>query len=175
VSLEYEDPQTALVLDEYRLARMHFGLSRIKMGSYLHLIQENKLWRGRAESWSAFLAAENLQPNAIRQYINVARTYVFELDLPDNVLAKLSLAGISAMEKAGKIINDSNKEEVISALTTLAEKDAVQRIIELSASAAVSGPPSTEMRVLRLLKEFYGLPPDMQSDFKDKLLQSRGK
>jgi len=173
VSLELRSSADSFILDDYRRARMHFGLSRIKMGSYLHIIQENRLWEGKAESWSAFLSSENLQPNAVRQYISVAKVYVFDLDLSDIVLAKLSMAGISAMEKASRVINEENKEEIIATLTSLAEKDAVQRIIELSVSTEDGRSSTSEMRVLRLLKEFYGLPSDMQMDFKEKLLNSR--
>jgi hypothetical protein len=170
-----EDVQATFINEAYRKSRMDFGLARIKMGSYLHLIQENKLWEGRAESWAEFVASENLQPNAVRQYINVAKKFIFDMDLSDDVLAKLSLAGISALESAGKIINEQNKDEIISALTQLAEKDAVQRIIEMSSSSADKKNDSSNMRVLRLLKEFYGMPPDLQMEFKDKIKSTQKK
>lgn len=165
-----EQAQASVVLRRYRAVRVEFGLNRIQLGAHLHLIKDHKLWQGIAESWDEFLASENINPNAARQYINVAKKFVFDLDLDDATLRKLSMAGISALEKAGKVINQSNQDDVIAALTSLSERDAVQRIIDISSQAANSDTPSTsEMRVLRILKEYYDLPPDMQNDFRERL------
>lgn len=155
-------------LAQYRKSRVNFGLSRMRLGSYLLLIRENKLWDGIAENWESFLAGENINSYAARQYINVARTFIFDMDLPEDVLGRLAVAGITALEKAGRVINDDNRDEMISVLTSLSEKDAVQRIMELSSGEEPSvNKPS--MRMLRMLREFYEMPPDMQMDFLGKV------
>jgi hypothetical protein len=74
--------QRAEILADYRRARMKFGLARLELGARLHLIQENGLWEGLAENWGTFLAEENINPHAARQYAAVAKKFVFELDQP---------------------------------------------------------------------------------------------
>lgn len=164
--------QAAAILGQYRRTRVDFGMARMRMGSYLYLIRENKLWQGQAENWEAFLAAENINTHAARQYINVARTFIFDMDLPQETLGRLSVAGISALEKAGKVISDDNREEVIAVLANLSERDAIQRIVELS-SGEPTQPSQPSLRVLKLLREFFEMPPDMQSEFLGKLGNTR--
>ena len=151
------DAQAVVILRGYRAVRASFGLNRIHLGAHLHLIREHKLWKGVAESWEEFLASENLNPNAARQYMNVAKKFVYEMDLDDELLAKLSTAGISALEKAGRVINDGNKEDILAALMSLSERDAIQRIIEISSAA------------LKVLREYHDLPPDLQQEFRSRL------
>lgn len=165
-----EATQAAVILRGYRAARVEFGLNRIHLGAHLHLIRDHKLWKGVSETWEEFLATENINPNAARQYINVAKKFVYDLDLDDVVLRKLSMAGISALEKAGKVINETNQDEIIAALTSLSERDAIQRIIEISSSSEHPEKQALPvLRVLRILKEYHELPPDMQMDFRDRL------
>ena len=162
------------LLARYRESRIRFGTDRIELGACLYLIKENKLWKGLASNWEEFLASENVNSHAARQYINVAKTFVFDLEVDDAVLRKLSVAGISALEKAAKIINEDNKEDIIGALTELAEKDAIQRIIEMTSEEA---PPTDKpaMKVLRLLRDFHEMPPDLQFDFVNRLNAGKKK
>lgn len=156
--------QEIAILAQYKNARVEFGMSRLRMGSFLCLIRDNKLWQGQAENWEAFLADQNINVHAARQYISVAKTFIFEMDLPEETLARLSVAGISALEKASKVINESNREEVVAVLAGLSEKDAMQRIIELSTGEQPQA-DKPSLKVLRLLKEFYEMPPDLQMEF----------
>lgn len=157
------------MLKRFWEARKEFGLARIKMGAFLHLIKDHKMWRGVAESWEAFLAKENVNSNAARQYITVARRFVFELDLPEKTLAKLSLAGITALEKAAMTMTLQNQDEVIAILDSLAERDAITQLMEMSKEdAPVKNKPS--LRVLSILKQFSELPPDMQQQVKEKIM-----
>lgn len=164
-----EEAQAAVILRGYRAVRHDFGLNRIKLGAHLHLIKEHKLWKGLAETWEEFLATENINPNAARQYVSVAKKFVYELDLDDQILMKLGMAGISALEKAGRVINESNKDEMIAALTSLSERDAIQRIIEISSGVESTNPQLPTFTVLKILKEYHGLPPDLQMDFRSRL------
>lgn len=162
------DEQSAAILAQYRQSRMEFGLARMRMGSYLHLVRENKLWEGISESWESFLASENINAHAARQYINVAKTFIFEMDLPEETLGRLAVAGITALERASREINEENRDEMVSILTGLSERDAIQRILELSSGeSGITDRP--QLKVLRLLKEYYLMPPDMQIDFLDKI------
>lgn len=168
------DPQELAILTAYRRSRVEFGMSRLRMGSFLCLIRDNKLWEGQAENWEAFLAEQNINVHAARQYISVAKTFIFEMDLPEETLARLSVAGISALEKAAKVINQDNRDEVVAVLAGLSEKDAMQRIIELSTGEQPQTDKPT-LRVLRLLKEFYEMPPDLQMEFIGKVSGNRRK
>lgn len=167
-----QSAQALAILAQYRKSRLEFGMIRMRMGSYLTLIKDNKLWRGVAENWETFLASENLNVHAARQYMAVARKYIFDMDLSEETLGKLSMAGIGALEKAGKVINDENQADLIDVLTNLSEKDAIQRIIEMSGNDdSISDKPT--LRVLRMLREFYEMPPDLQVDFLGKVAGNR--
>lgn len=163
-----QSEQALAILAKYRSLRSDFGFVRLEMGSYLHLIRENALWKGLAENWEAFLAAENINAHAARQYITVAKKFILEMDLPEETLRKLAAAGITALEKASRVINQDNQAEIISALVDLSEKDAIQRIKALSSGVEPElGKPS--LAVLKLLREFHEMPPDMQMEFLQKV------
>lgn len=164
--------QSAALLGEYRKSRIEFGMARMRMGAFLHIIKSNKLWEGVAESFDAFIASENINPHAARQYMSVAKTFIFDMHLPEDVLSKLSIAGISALDKAGKVIGEDNRDEVVEILANLSERDAIQRIMEMSTNE-VAGPGKPALRVLRLLREYYEMPPDLQFDFLGKLSDNR--
>lgn len=163
-----EDEQARAIQVGFRQARSKFGLARIELGSYLYTMRKNKLFLGMAENWDQFLAQENINPNAARQYANVAEKFIFELNVSEELLSRLALAGITALEKAGRIINERNKEEVLGALTELGEKDAIQRLIEMS-SGDEPKPEKATMRVLALLREFNSMPPDLQHEFRTRI------
>ena len=178
VVLEAEEAEEAArnyeVLQQFWSSRTSFGLARIKMGAYLHLIKQHKLWRGVSESWDAFIARENVNPNAARQYMTVAKKFVFEMDLPEETLAKLSLAGITALERAANTMSEHNQEEVVTILSELTERDAIQRLLEMSDKEEQKANKPT-LRVLRLLKEYHEMPPDLQAEFKGKIMKTESK
>ena len=101
--------------------------------------------------------------------MGVAKKFVFEMDLPSDVLAKMSLAGMTALEKAATTMTEANQHEIVAVLSTLAERDAVQRLIELSCEDEEPTKNKPSLRVLRILKEFSELPPDMQQEVRDKI------
>lgn len=164
--------QSAVLLGEYRKSRIKFGMARMRMGAFLHIIKSNKLWEGVAESFDSFIAAENINPHAARQYMSVAKTFIFDMKLSEEVLSKLSIAGISALDKASKLIGEENRDELVEILANLSERDAIQRIMEMSTSE-VTGTSKPALRVLRLLREYYEMPPDLQFDFLGKLSDNR--
>jgi hypothetical protein len=157
------------ILASYRRARGRFGMARLELGARLYLIRENRLWEGLASSWEEFLGAESLNPHAARQYINVARKFVFEMDLTQEVLEVISAAGVTALERAAKMITEDNKDEVIAVLTSLSERDAVQAILDIGAESKKTESSPSMMRVLKLLREYHELPPDLQQEFRGRL------
>jgi hypothetical protein len=165
--LDFE-AQAETILRAFARTRMEFGLKRIELGTYLAIIRDSELWKGRAESWEAFLAENNLNPNAMRQYMRVARKFVLEMKLSEEALCKLAMAGITALEKAISVISEDNQDEIIASLTSLSERDAIQRIVELSTDADPA-PHKATMRVLSLLKQYHNMPPDLQVEFREKL------
>jgi hypothetical protein len=163
-----ESEQAKAIQIGFRKARTKFGLARLELGSFLHTMRMSKLYLGEAENWEAFLAAENLNPHAARQYMTVAKKFIFELNVSEEMLGKLALAGITALEKAAPVINQENQEELLSALIGLGEKDAIQRLIELS-SGDEPKPEKATMRVITLLREYHNMPPDLQREFRLKI------
>lgn len=168
-----EAAQAAIILRGYRAARLDFGLNRIQLGAHLHLIKDHNLWAGLAKTWEEFLATENINSHAARQYITVAKKFVYELDLDEAMLRKLSTAGMSALEKAAKIITDENKDEMLSVLTALSDRDAIQRMVEMTTDVneanAEANSEKTTFSVLRILKEYHQLPPELQQEFRIRL------
>lgn len=148
----------------FRRARQQFGLDRIQMGALLAVIRENGLWKGRASTWDEFLAAEHINPNAARQYMNVARRLVFEMELDESTLANLANVGMTALNKAVRVITQENKDRVFAMLTSLGEKDAIQAIIDMGRETPVSA-GRINLRVIKLMREFQDLPPDLQNEF----------
>ena len=166
--------QRAELLADFRRSRTRFGVARMELGARLHLAREHRLWEGVAESWESFLAAENINPNAARQYMTVARKFVLELQLPAPVLERLCAAGITALERAARAMTPDNQAKMVALLSVLPEGDAVQRIIELGAREAPSGESgAAELRVVRLVREYMQLPPDLQGRFRDRIAQRR--
>jgi hypothetical protein len=165
-----EARQTEVILRGYRAVRLDFGVNRIHLGAHLHLIKEHKIYKQFAETWEEFLASENINPNAARQYIKVAKKFVYEMNIDDETLRKLSMAGISALEKATLAINDENKDEILETLMALSERDAIQRIIEISSGVPDNKPQQPTLRVLRMLRDYHELPPDLQQDFRHRLV-----
>ena len=145
-------------------------MARMMLGALLCVVKQNRFWHGKAESWESYIATEGLNASAARQYIKVAKKFVYELQLDKATLRKVSMAGMTALEKAGHIITEQNKDAVIGLLTSLAERDAVQAIMELGATDKQEAKSNiNSFRVLRLLKEYFELPPDQQIEFRGSL------
>src|SRR5437899_9182258 len=63
-----------------RSAKQAIGLSRIRMGAVLCILEESGAWRGKtgAKTFNRFLVEEGIEPKAARQYLEVGRGFVLE-------------------------------------------------------------------------------------------------
>lgn len=102
------------------------------------------------------------------QYISVAQRLVCELDLQDGIIAKLASAGLGALDKAVRIITRENREQIAAILVALPERDPVQAIIELS-TVGEGNSEEVNRRASRPLRRCYNLPPDLRSEFREKI------
>jgi hypothetical protein len=152
----------------FRNARLAFGRARLQLGMLLATIRAHSLWKGKAESFGAFLASENIDDNAARQYMRVAQKFITDLRLSDGELDQIAMTSFRALDKASRVITPANKDEVLSVLANLAGRDAVEQIINMSAGVRPEG-EIVSLRVIRLLADYHYLPPDLQQQFMDRL------
>lgn len=157
----------------FRQARQQFGMDRIQLGALLVVIRQNSLWKGRATSWNEFLAAEHINPNAARQYMNVASRLVFDMNLDEVTMAKLASVGLTALDKAMRVITPENRDQVLTLLTSLGEKDAIQAIIDMGDAGKGQDAQKINLRVIRLLRDFHDLPPDLQQEFRSTIIREK--
>ena len=172
-SAEQGEQAHEVALGVQRLRR-ELGMARIHLGAYLCVMKDQDLWRAYANSWEAYIATLNMNVSGARQFMTVARKLVFELGLDEKMKETAAMAGMAALEKACRVMNKANKEEIVGILSSLSEKDAVQRIIELSAGRVGEDSHAVaDARVLKALRGVYQLPPDLQNQVVDTLNERR--
>lgn len=111
------------ILRKFSKARHSFGMIRIESGVLLFLIKKHKLWRGRAESFSKFLNANQLSLSGANQFVKVAEKFYFELGVRDENLSILAKCSMSVLVKASEKVNKDNLQDVLMMLDTLNEDD----------------------------------------------------
>lgn len=161
----------------YRLlkkSQRKFGLARFELGVILETVKTKELWRGKAESFKAYLEQERLNGRACNQYMRVARKLFFELQLTDEDFDRLADVGMGTLDTACRVITPGNKEEVINMLTILSERDA-QFELEVIEAEKVAHCETTDKispydrRLQKVFSEYFALPDDLRMDFKDRM------
>lgn len=161
----------------YRLlkkSQRKFGLARFELGVILETVKTRELWRGKAESFKAYLEQERLNVMACNQYMRVARKLFFELQITDEDFDRLADVGMGTLDIACRVTTPGNKEEVINMLTILSERDAQfeLEVIEAENAASAGNGEKTspyDRRLQKVFREYFALPDDMRMDFKDKM------
>lgn len=102
---------------------MDFGIKRIETGVLLYLIKAHKLWRGKAESFSKFLADSQISGNGANQFIKVAEKFFFELGVRDDRLLILARCSMSTLVLAAEKANKGNIELILQKLDCLSSED----------------------------------------------------
>lgn len=148
-----------------------FGLARMEIGTILEMFKSNDvLWKGRAESFNAFLEEERIQANGANQFMRVAKAFVLDHKLNNEELADIATANFRILELAAKVITPENRDDVIALLSVLGERDARAALLEMADGEIVLSQPSQQMKSVRsLMRRFHELPDDERSAFLSKV------
>lgn len=142
-----------------KAAQKRFGLARFEMGVLLHLIKEEDLWQGKAESFKDLLQQERINETAARQYMRVARRLYFDLQFTDAEFEALVDVNMSTLDKACPLINQDNKDEMLAMLSTLEARDAKHELNEL---VDPSDHRKQHPKVAKILSDFRDLPHELR-------------
>lgn len=150
-----------------KATQRELGLARLELGTLLEVFKNNdSLWRGRAESFNGFLEEERISADGARQFMRIAKKYVLELGLSDEILAELACVNFRILDMAAKVITTENKEEVLAMVIALGERDARVALAELGEEVTgtkhEAGMPK---EVSSLLRRFRALPDDLRATF----------
>jgi hypothetical protein len=151
--------------------RRQYGLDRFQLGFILHTVHENKLWLGKAESFSSYLQELRVNASAARQYMAVAKKFVVDLNLPDSIIEALAMCNMSVLYAASKVINDGNLEEILCSLLSLHQRDALQGLREMAPEYDHDRDPP---QVNRMVDQFFDLPDDLRIGFLSRIGRKQG-
>ena len=143
------------------------GLARLEMGTLLEVFKNNEaLWRGRSDSFHSFLEEERIQPDGAKQFMRVAKKYVLDLGLSDDILAELACVNFRILDMASKMITPENQEEIIGLLVALGERDARAALNEMNAPGKESKFTNDVPDDVRaLMRKFRAMPDDYRIAF----------
>ena len=149
-----------------KAAQRKFCLARLELGVFLEHIKSTNSWQGRAGSFGAFLEEERINDSAAYQYMRVARKMFFELQMSEKEFEDIATCNMSVLDLACQVITQENKEEVISLLAALGERDARQSLLEMVDSLNQEpDKPKKSRQVNRVLGMFNKLPDDQRIEF----------
>ena len=159
-----------------KATQRELGLARFELGTLLEVFKNNEsLWRGRAESFHGFLEEERISADGARQFMRIAKKYVLELGLSDEILAELACVNFRILDMAAKIITPENKEEVLAMVIALGERDARVALSELGDEATGNINNNGMPKEIRsLLRRFRALPDDFRATFLSQFRQQSG-
>lgn len=151
--------------------RRQYGLDRFQLGYMLHTVHENKLWLGKAESFSSYLQDLRVNASAARQYMTVAKKFIVDLNLPDAILEALAMCNMNVLYAASKVINDDNMEDILCSLLSLHQRDALQGLREMAPEYDHERDPP---QVNRMVDQFFTLPDDLRIGFLSRIGRKQG-
>lgn len=152
--------------------RRQYGLDRLQLGFILHTIHEQKLWVGKAESFSGYLQDLRINSSAARQYMAAAKTFIVDFDFPDAIIEALAMCNMAVLYEATKIITPENAEEVLSSLLVLHQRDALQGLKEMAPDYDFTRDPPA---VNRMVDQFYALTDDLRLGFLARIHRKSGQ
>lgn len=158
-----------------KAAQQKFGAARMEMGVMLEDIRRNEAWKGRAASFTAFLEEERINERAAYQYMRVAKKLFYELGLTDAEFADIATCNMNVLDLACQVITAENKEDVLSMLAALSERDARQCMFELSDEAAASNGKADANRAEQQLSKVHNLYRSLPDDQRIEFLRKVGK
>lgn len=150
-----------------KTVQREFGLARMELGMLLEVFKTNEdLWRGRAQSFGAFLEEERIHSAAAAQFMKVAKCFVIDMALSNSELADIATANWRILEVATRIITPENRDDVLAILSALGEKDARAALEDFEANKApLTAPRKRAKAVDSVMRKYRDLPQDQQIDF----------
>ncbi len=157
-----------------KATQRELGLARFELGTLLEVFKTNdSLWKGRAESFHSFLEEERISADGAKQFMRVAKKYVLELGLSDEILADLACVNFRILDLAAKIITPDNMDDVLPIIIALGERDARVALQELgdvpSGNKEDNGVPK---EVQALMRRFRAMPDDFRVTFLSQFRQT---
>lgn len=118
------------------------GLSRIQMGAILCALEDTDGWQGKssAGTFQRFIVEEGIEPKAARQYMQVARKFVFEMQLSFADLRSIAHASMRSLVEASRVATVANLPAVFDILQTLPRPEAIEALRDLAGAAPVAEP-----------------------------------
>lgn len=153
-----------------RQVRAVFGLSRLQLGALLCQVHDHELWHGRARSFAEYLEAEHINISAAYQFMRVARRFVLELQLSEERLGTLATASMRVLDKAARVANSENIDDIVAIVTVLHDRDAVAFLVEMKRDElGDDAVPRTASAVTSLLNRFRAMTDDARIEFLQRL------
>lgn len=139
-----------------------YGMARFEMAILLEEIRTKELWRGKAETFAAFLEEERINESAAYQYMRVARKFFHEIQLSDAEFEELSCINMRILDLAAKIINQENRNEVLDIVIALGERDARLSLDEMK--GAGEGEGAANSAVSCFVRRYRQLPNELRME-----------
>lgn len=174
-SQEHSTPFHEMVETAFQMVRnvrFRYGQARFELGYLLHIIEQQSLWVGKAESFPAFVDDLRLNRNACRMYMRVASKFIVELGCSDTLIAQLSHCNVGVLDKAAQILNAENAADIIPAVLALHQRDALSVIQEFDPAVGKRNEPDD---VSKLFSRYLDLTDDRRIDFMNKLNPNRNR
>lgn len=145
-------------------SRLQYGLLRFEIGLHLLAVKEDRLWEGKAESFSRYLEELHINDSGARQYMRVANKFFLDLEISEDLRAELALIGMSQLDRAARMITKDNQDDVIFALLTLSPRDCDLFIKEM-ATLQCGEEFNNSSDVTKALSNFRQLADDQRIEF----------
>jgi N-glycosylase/DNA lyase len=139
-----------------------YGMARFEMAILLEEIRTKELWRGKAETFAAFLEEERINESAAYQYMRVARKFFHEIQLNDTEFEKLACINMRILDLAAKIITQENRNEVLDIVMALGERDARLSLEEMKEAEEGEGAANTA--VSGFVRRYRQLPNELRME-----------
>lgn len=163
INPEAKDPAHELY-GKLQYAKQVTGMGIFATGAILHAFKEFELWKGYADSWKEFCAAEANSYSYAQTTIRLYKKFMVELKLGEDVIEALAKRDYTLLDAASKLINPDNAQEWIPKLKTLGRKDIYKEI------RTSSGEPEIRMDIVsRLASAYLNLEYEEKQEFHKKI------
>lgn len=142
--------------------QQRYGMARFEMAILLEEVRTKELWKGKAETFAAFLEEERINESAAYQYMRVARKFFYEIKLSDKEFQNLACVNMRILDMAAKIINEENRNDVLDIIMALGERDARLSLSEMQESEVEGG--AARNVVSGFVRRYRQLPNELKME-----------
>lgn len=158
-----------VLLERLQGTKKMVGMGIFYSGAILHRIQQEKLWKGRAETFEAFCESEFTSYGFAMTAIRIFKSYCLELQLPLPTIEQLAQRDYTSLDKAAAVITRGNAEEWIPKLVELSRQDVVKEI------RAEKGEPELSLdAVEKVVRSYRRLHQDERAEFHRRIMEGKG-